>query len=112
MKKALILEGPQGSGKTWISIGISHFFPDEYLFISRRSIDLRKANNFGSYKLIIIDECISALDILSIEKIRENLPEVNFIFLTQKPIYKLRKHFDNTKYHRVMCSYDIFLKWA
>lgn len=99
--KALVFSGGQATGKTYISSGIANFFPDKTLWLFRKNYDFRNTKKFDLYDLVIIDECISLNDIISLEKTRDKHPSTNFIFCIQKNI----KLLDSSKYHLVECKF-------
>jgi hypothetical protein len=115
MKKSIVFCGPMASGKTWTSMGISNFFPNKHIFISKNHIlfkpliefspktqlekDLRK--KLKNIKLIIIDDCVDADEITQFEPVLECFSNINFIFCTQSAfVTKLSLE----KYHVVRCS--------
>ncbi len=96
MNKAIIISGPHASGKSWISLGIAHLFGVNFLLTTREFIKKNTYTVF-SYDLVIIEECTSLKDILSLDVLRERNPKVNFVFTTCEHIPAVER----SKFHLI-----------
>jgi len=123
MKKAIILSGPQASGKSWTAMAIATGYenesytglpPDdirhhEVIFICQSSpLMIIDSIKFVT-KVCIIEDCIkSLLQIEGFDRVRKMYPECLFIFTTRTKI--VSKEVDFKKYQLIICNYHYSLE--
>ena len=114
MKKAIILSGPQASGKTHTAYGISNFFDKKNVAVVHSS-NFRKIWKFSSEypepgfrlenpELIVVEECKDMKQIRSFESTMEVKPNCSFIFTTLSKV--LYSDIDQEKYHLIQCKWN------
>lgn len=102
MKKQLILSGPDNSGKTWISEGITNFFDNTRWVVYRGCRVSANMYPIQDIDLILVDELYDLSDIKTWETTMKDYPEINFIFCTQSNIELTEK--EKEIYHLVKLS--------
>lgn len=99
MKKAIILSGPAGSGKTSIARAISEFYDFQMVRWTKPGIVNRRVINLKDIDLLIVEECNGLIGINEWNFVREKYPHCRFIFTTQRNVYA--KYVDQSKFNLV-----------
>jgi len=113
MKKAIILSGPQASGKTHTANGIANFYDSKKVaFVHssnfRKLWKFRLLNSEPGFRLenpelIVVEECKNMKQIRSFESTMEVKPNCSFIFTTLSNV--LYSDVDKDKYHLIQCNW-------
>jgi hypothetical protein len=102
MKKAIILSGPQASGKSWIASAISNFFPkDKTLKISFEDYEKTLSKDMAHFQLIIIEECPDYEAVIRSYRVNDRFPNVNLIMMTQAHI----EVYNRDKFQLISCDF-------